>query len=233
MRRIATLSAVLATAFAVTSAQAVVLLVDDFATPAAGVNVFDNTGAGDSDTTLAPTAFSSSRTITHTLATAAAIGTNATGLRSSAGLGGLPNNFPAGQLNMANGNQVDSNVSVEWTLNSIIVGSPASFFFDVVQNNVGTPAAPGNKIEAFLDNVSIGTFYKNTNTASFVTFTLSAADITNLASTGTLFRVDFSGDEGWDMAIDTFGLTVPEPTSLALVGLALVGAGVASRRRKA
>jgi hypothetical protein len=39
MRRIATLTAALAAAFAVTSAQALVLLVDDFAAPAVGVNV--------------------------------------------------------------------------------------------------------------------------------------------------------------------------------------------------
>ncbi len=231
MRRIATLSAALAAAFAVTSAQAVILLVDDFGAPSVGITVADNSGTGASATTLTPSAFSSSRTVTHTLITGAAIGSN-DGSLSSAKIGG-PFNFPAGQLNMANANQVDSNVTIEWTLNAMLVSSPAAFFFDVVQNNVGTPAAPGNKVEAFLDNVSLGSFYKNTNTGGFVSFALSAGDIFNLSSSGTLFRVEFTGDEGWDMSIDTFGLTVPEPTSLALVGLALVGAGVASRRRKA
>jgi len=230
MRRIATLTAALAAAFAVTSAQALVLLVDDFAAPAVGVNVFDNAGTGASATTLTPSPVASSRKITHTLLTAGAVGSNGTGVLSSASVGG-PFNFPAGQLNTANANQVDSNVSVEWTLNSIVIGSPAAFFFNVVQNNVGTPAAPGNKIEAFLDNVSLGFIYATTNTPGNVSFALSAGDIANLATAGTLFRVEFSGDEGWDMSVDTFGLTVPEPTSLALVGLALVGAGVASRRR--
>ena len=43
----------------------------------------------------------------------------------------------------------------------------------------------------------------------------------------------FVGDLGWDISIDEIGFIIPEPTSLALAGLALLGAGLASRRRKA
>jgi hypothetical protein len=49
---------------------------------------------------------------------------------------------------------------------------------------------------------------------------------------GTL-TMTVDGDNGWDLSLDSFGLTLPEPTSLGLVGLALLGAGVASRRRQA
>jgi hypothetical protein len=149
--------------------------------------------------------------------TAGAVGSNGTGVLSSASVGG-PFNFPAGQLNTANANQVDSNVSVEWTLNSIVIGSPAAFFFNVVQNNVGTPAAPGNKIEAFLDNVSLGFIYATTNTPGNVSFALSAGDIANLATAGTLFRVELSGDEGWDRLTPRPDGSEPFPGMWAPVG---------------
>jgi hypothetical protein len=42
-----------------------------------------------------------------------------------------------------------------------------------------------------------------------------------------------NGSNEWDLSLDSFGVTIPEPTSIALVGLALLGAGVASRRRQA
>ena len=61
---------------------------------------------------------------------------------------------------------------------------------------------------------------------------LSAAEQLNL-SNGGILTLRFVGEAGWDMAIDSFGFQIPEPTSLALVGLALLGAGVATRRRKA
>jgi hypothetical protein len=49
---------------------------------------------------------------------------------------------------------------------------------------------------------------------------------------GTLTMI-VDGGNGWDLSLDSFGFSIPEPTSLALVGLALLGAGVASRRRQA
>jgi hypothetical protein len=42
-----------------------------------------------------------------------------------------------------------------------------------------------------------------------------------------------SGGDAWNLVLDSFSITVPEPTSLALVGLALLGAGFAASRRKA
>jgi hypothetical protein len=56
--------------------------------------------------------------------------------------------------------------------------------------------------------------------------------VTSLLAGGTL-TATFSGLPAYDITIDNFGLALPEPTSLALVGLALVGAGIATRRRGA
>ena len=61
-----------------------------------------------------------------------------------------------------------------------------------------------------------------------------------LITAGGLLTMRLVGASGWDLGMDTFGISyeqagpvsVPEPASLALVGLALAGAGFASSRRK-
>jgi hypothetical protein len=52
-------------------------------------------------------------------------------------------------------------------------------------------------------------------------------------SAGGMFTLILDGNPGYDISIDSFGFQTPEPASLALAGLALLGAGAATRRRKA
>jgi len=229
MRRIAPLVAALGAVFAVTSAQAVTLVVDDFSMPIPGEIIFDNNGVADTAVTLAPSANATDRTLYHTLLTAGAVGMNGTGTLSSTGTGAAPN-FLANQMNMANASDVDSMVKVEWTLASIVTGaSPVSFLIDVKSNDNGVAGV--NNVEAFLGVMSLG--IQNATALTTLSFALTPAQAASLAVAGTKFSFLINGSNAWDMAIDNLRIDIPEPTSLALVGLALIGAGVVSRRRKA
>jgi hypothetical protein len=221
MRRLSTLVAALATVFTVGSANALVILIDDFNSPDL---VLADMTLGGGAASLGPT-LPNDRTVTHELLA----GTNVTGGNSKVTIGSTT--FPAGTMEMANDNLRDSEVTVSWTLvNGQILDSsngPASFLFQVVASD-GNPTTA----ELFFNNVSIGNYVIPGNTFNLpLSFGVSAAT-QDLMNGGGNLRLAINGDTGWDMSIDSFGVTIPEPTSIALVGLALLGAGVASRRRQ-
>jgi PEP-CTERM motif len=232
MRKFTTLLAALGAAFAVGNANALVILVDDFDAPYA--LVADATGADGAahlgavqNLGYAPTKLASTRQLSHQVLTSGVIGN--TGNLSSVSVGGLPN-FPVGSLQMANASGVDSEVKVSWTLAPVALSGPVSFAFKVIESNQGTPTTL-NTLDftlngSLLANVTLG----NVSNTDFF-FSLNAAQVASLAGGGSLVMT-VNGTPGWDLTLDSFGLQVPEPTSLALVGLALVGAGVVSRRSR-
>lgn len=226
MKRFLPVAAALAAAFSMSAAQADVVIVDDFSLPIPGQVIADNTGGGATLNTANPSAVSTNRELFHELITPGAWGSNGSGNLSSAGTGALPN-FAANQLNMNNANQTDSLVRSIWTLAPIVASTPAKFVMDVIANDTGTGDA--NYVRAVFNGVDLGLLVSNVGTLSWE---LNAAQVAQLAA-GSTFRLTFNGSEAWDMAVDNLRLEIPEPASLALVGLALVGAGLASRRRKA
>jgi MYXO-CTERM domain-containing protein len=220
-RRSAT-AAALATIFALGNAHALFLSVDEFENP--DVFIFDTVKGAAPDAVYTDAI----RTITHSWDTGAV--SNGFGQQSGVIMGG--NTTPPGSLSMYNGVGQNSHVTLEWSLVAGFVPStgPVSFFFNVV----GSDAVPVT-ISYALNN---GAF---TNVATFnqvvppnVPFAVPLTDAQrdDLALGGTL-ELKFQGDAGWDFAIDSFGFQVSEPASLALAGLALLGAGAATRRRKA
>lgn len=239
MRRLSTLVAALGAVFAMGSAHALFVIVDDFNAP--DMFVADLTSAAGGGVVAGPVGpvnppdNTLSRTVKHELL----IGTNAfPGIGSNVVIG--TTSFPAGSFNGNNGTGRDSEVSIAWLLpvNYLFGVGPASFRFDVLSSDAnitsvdlyfgGAALASGATATGGL----LGSFVvpgNTLNTALLFNFTDATRQQINA---GGWLRLVINGEDGWDMALDSFGFEIPEPTSLALVGLALLGAGVVSRRRK-
>jgi hypothetical protein len=144
----------------------------------------------------------------------------------------------SGRLDIQNNGTTNSLVKVVWAIDPIIPalanGSDIGFFVKSSNPGVGstlvnlsltfTGAGVGNSFTLPGATPNLGNFNYG--------FGISALDAAKLSTGGSLELV-ISGTDGWDFTIDQVQITIPEPTSLALVGLALVGAGFAASRRKA
>jgi PEP-CTERM motif len=222
MRRFSAISAVVAGLLSATSAQALLVTIDDFNTP--DMLVADQIAAG-ATTALSPGGVPNGRELSHELLS---------GINDLAGSGSKvtigSQTFPVGQLEVANASGRDSQVKVSWTLASGLMPTtaiaPAWIAFTVTQSD-GNPTS----LELLVNGTSEGMFAIPGNTINDTKyFALSALAQNTLAGGGQLMLV-LDGATGWDMTVDSVGIQVPEPTSVALVGLALVAAGAASRRK--
>ncbi len=230
MRRLTTLVAAAAAVFAMGSANATLLLVDDFNTP----NPFEtgnDTTLGNGEQLLFTDALvgqiASQRAVYQDWTTTQ----NIPGATKSVTVGGGAN----GALNIDNGAGINSVVRVQWTIDAFALPpGPTGLLFQVLFSNLGTPQLPTDLVFSFTG--SGGNFAYATQVGNVVNsgefFPVSGADALAFSQGGTL-NMTISGTPAWDFAVDQFSISIPEPTSLALVGLALVGAGVAARRRKA
>ena len=64
-------------------------------------------------------------------------------------------------------------------------------------------------------------------------FNLTSAQQNTISSPGNqVLKLVLNGPTGWDLRLDNLRFELPEPGSLPLVALALVGAVVALNRRK-
>ena len=148
----------------------------------------------------------------------------------------------SGALEINTRNNFKGTSTVTWILpaNNALV-FPASYFFQILSNTTGAPGNVPTNVDFKFNGLSDGNASNdfdlvNQNFGSVAgvpaTFALGASDVNKLKGGGTLQMILSSTGTGWSISLDQFALSTPEPSALALVGLALLGAGVASRRRK-
>jgi hypothetical protein len=231
MRKITALAAAAAAAFAVGNANALVFIVDTFDSP--DMTLFDTTvgggGVSVSGGPVNPPANTLSRTVTHELLA----GSNVGGLASNVTIGTASE--PTGSLNVNNGSSRDSQVTVSWALGAGFItdssGPAASVRFDLIKSDLNAAS-----FELFWNNVSFGSqvfpAFNGPGTTPIL-FALTAAQQDAIANNAGTLKLVIDGIPDFDLAIDAIGIQIPEPATLALAGLALLGAGVASRRRRA
>ncbi len=163
------------------------------------------------------------------------VSVTATANTSSLDIGATSSNGSA--LEVSNRVGQDSTVNLTWTLGALTLPGDAlnvGFFFKVLESD-GNPTS----LAFTLNGNALASFAIPGNTSNKdLSFGLSAAELASLSAGGTL-GLQLDGASGWDFSLDTFGVSfeqnvttpsVPEPGSLALVGLAL--AGIAAARRK-
>jgi hypothetical protein len=132
---------------------------------------------------------------------------------------------------MANASTINSEVTLQWGLapGFVPLTGPLSFLFKVYDSD-----AVQKTLTFTIGATTVAAFNIGASGVADISFSpvLTPAQRAALNAGGTL-GVTVTGNDAWDLSLDQFALIVPEPTSLALVGLALLGAGVASRRRQA
>lgn len=222
MRRILSLTAVCGALLAGGNAHAVFLSIDDFNTP--DLQLADTTPNG-----VAVSVNQGVRTVSHNLFSPAPNPSDPT--FSVVRIGNAT--FPTGLLQVTNGDHIDSQVRVSWTLGSGFVPGTGGASFQFLLNS--SDANPLN-INLSFGTMSLGSVNIPGNTSGApILFAISAANQLAL-SAGGLLTMTIDGTPGWDMSLDSFGINIPstvsEPASWALVGMALLGAGLASRRRR-
>jgi len=134
-----------------------------------------------------------------------------------------------GTLNINNGSRDDSTVDLSY---AIAANTDLAFttMIEVVFGNNDNALPVDSTVEAFLDGASLGLqSLPGSNDPFSIMFGLSQAQAAVLAA-GTSLRFQFNGSSDYDLSIDQIN-AVPEPGMVALLGLGLLGLGLARRRK--
>ncbi len=221
MRRNTVFTAGVLGILAASSAHSALILIDNFDSP--DMVVIDQAGGG-ATVANSPGLLPNGRVVSHELLAGI---NDLAGSGAKVTIGGAT--FPVGSLEVANAGGRDSEVKLSWSIAAGLVPttavSPALMAVTVVASD-GNPTS----LELLVNGISQGNFFIPGNTFNDTNyFALSAAAQNALAGGGTMMLV-VNGETGWDVTVDSFGIEVPEPSSVALVGLALLAGGIASRR---
>ena len=142
-----------------------------------------------------------------------------------------------GILDITNGGGEDSTVTVQWNVGALSVPTGATdigFLFKILESD-GNPTDVAFSLNG--TPIFSSAIPGNTTNAD-VSFTLSDP---SLITSGGLLELVINGASGWDLSLDAFGVSwtdpvvptnpIPEPASMALIGLGALGLAAVRRRK--
>jgi hypothetical protein len=140
-----------------------------------------------------------------------------------------------GQLHVMNGGGEKLEVSVQWDIPAFVLPASAidvSFSFTILFTDGAKTSA-----DFTFGGISVASLAIPGNSENLeLTFTMDRA----LLDAGGALKMTLNGETGWDLDMDSVVLrydvpptnNVPEPTTIILMGLGLLGIGALGRRRK-
>lgn len=146
-----------------------------------------------------------------------------------------------GFLDIANAGGEDSTVTVQWNVGALAIPTGATdigFLFKILESD-GNPA----DVTFSLDGTQIfASAIPGRTSMADITFTLANP---SLITSGGLLELAINGATGWDLSLDAIGISwtdpvvtppappapIPEPTSMALMGLGALGLAAVRRRK--
>ena len=211
------------------SAQAGTIVLDDFSF-AQAVNV-----VGSPSTVSAGTNF-----VSRVVSIAASTGGTASAFNPTITIGAvtLPSGTSGNFLQVNTNNSSGAVATVEWMFNSLVTGALANTAtWSVLLNQVdlqGTVTVGGNmRVSPGNANGTSVSLADNTTRSTLNPFSVTFSAATNSDSTWSLFRLAYECKQDFtDTGRGCAGNAVPEPGTMALLGLGLLGAGALRRKIK-